>query len=219
MTRPAPLSLGVAALLAGCAVGPNYHRPDAAGPVAFKEAWLPAQPGDDLPRGLWWKSYRDPLLDDLEASAEHSNQTLVRAEAAYRAALAAVTGSRAGLFPAVTANASSTKSYSGAGPSGAVAPVGSSTVTSRQDRVSVSADWEIDLWGRLRRQLEASNSSAQASANDLAAARLSIAANLAQDYAPSTCNATTSRATCSATDARSRSRRIATRPASRRAPT
>ena len=184
MSRLAPLSLGVTALLAGCAVGPNYHRPQAAAPAAFKEAWLPAQPGDDLPRGLWWKAYVDPVLDDLEASAEHSNQTLAQAEAAYRAALAAVTGSRAGLFPTVTANASSTKSYSGTGLSGAVPAGGTSAtgVTTRQDRVSVSADWEMDLWGRLRRQLEASKSSAQASANDLAAARLSIAANLAQDY-------------------------------------
>ncbi len=182
MSRLVPLSLGVTALLAGCAAGPNYHRPEAAAPAAFKEAWLPAEPGDDLPRGLWWKAYGDPVLDDLEASAEHSNQTLAQAEAAYRAALAAVTGSRAGLFPTVTANASSTKSYNGAAVGGAVLSGGTSGVTTKQDRVSVTADWEIDLWGRLRRQLEASKSSAQASASDLAAARLSIAANLAQDY-------------------------------------
>ena len=119
MSRLAPLSLGVTALLAGCAVGPNYHRPQAAAPAAFKEAWLPAQPGDDLPRGLWWKAYADPVLDDLEASAGHSNQSIAQAEAAYRAALATVTGSGAGLLPSITANASSTKSYNGAGLAGA----------------------------------------------------------------------------------------------------
>ena len=184
MARVAPLSLGVAALLAGCAVGPDYHRPEAAPPAAFKEAWLPAQPGDDLPSGAWWKSYGDAVLDELEGSAEKSNQNIAQAEASYRAALAAVTGSRAGLFPTVTANASSTQSYSGPGLSGAAAPAGTAATgtTSKLDRVSLSADWEIDLWGRLRRTLEASKSSAQASASDLAAARLSIGANLAQDY-------------------------------------
>lgn len=170
--------------LAACAVGPNYHRPAAAAPVAFKEAWLPAQPGDDLPRGAWWKSYGDPVLDDLEASAEHANQNIAQAEASYRAALAAVTGSRATLFPTITANASSTRSYNGTGLAGSVASGATTTtgVTTKQDRVSVTAGWEIDLWGRLRRQLEASKSSAKASSNDLAAARLSIAANLAADY-------------------------------------
>jgi NodT family efflux transporter outer membrane factor (OMF) lipoprotein len=180
------LSLATLALGAGCAVGPNYHRPSAPAPDAFKEAWQPATPADDLPRGPWWKAYNDAVLDDLEASAEHSNQTIAQAEASYRVALAGVTGSRAALFPQVTANASSTKSYSGSGIVGGTAGTGTtpapSGVNSKVDRVSATADWEIDLWGRLRRQLESSKSSAQASENDLAAARLSIAATLAQSY-------------------------------------
>jgi NodT family efflux transporter outer membrane factor (OMF) lipoprotein len=184
MSRLAPLSLAVTALIAGCAVGPDYHRPAAPAAAAFKEAWQPAQPGDELPRGPWWKAYNDAVLDDFEASAEHSNQTIAQAEAAYRAALAGVTGSRAALFPTLTANASSTKSYSGSGLSGG--GTGGTTTqsgaTSKVDRVAVTADWEIDLWGRLRRQLESSKSSAQASSYDLAAARLSIAATLAQSY-------------------------------------
>ena len=186
--RLAPVSLSVAALLAGCAVGPNYHRPSAPRPAAFKEAWQPAQPGDDLPRGPWWKAYNDAALDDLEESAEKSNQTIAQAEAAYRAALAGVTGSRAALFPAITANASSTKSGNGSALLGTGATgtgTGGTTLpgtTSNVDRVSVTANWEIDLWGRLRRQLELSKSSAQASSNDLLAARLSIAATLAQSY-------------------------------------
>jgi NodT family efflux transporter outer membrane factor (OMF) lipoprotein len=182
MSRLAPLSLTVTALIAGCAVGPNYHRPSAPAAPAFKEAWQPAQPGDDLPRGPWWKAYGDAVLDDLEASAEHSNQTIAQAEAAYRAALAGVTGSRAALFPTITGNASSTKSYNGPGLLGAGATGTGSGATSKVDRVAVTADWEIDLWGRLRRQLESSKSSAQASSYDLAAARLSIAATLAQSY-------------------------------------
>ncbi len=189
MPRSAPLPLALAALIAGCAVGPDYHRPSAPAPATFREAWQPAQPSDELPRGPWWKAYNDPVLDDLEASAEHSNQTIAQAEAAYRAALAGVTGSRAALFPTLTANASSTKSYNGPGLVGA-GSAGSGTggtgtppgATSKVDRVAVTADWEIDLWGRLRRQLESSKSSAQASGNDLAAARLSIAATLAQSY-------------------------------------
>lgn len=184
MPRLAPLSFGILALAGGCAVGPNYHRPPAAAPAAFKEAWLPANPGDDLPRGEWWKAYGDTVLDDLEASAAKSNQTIAQADASYRAALAQVTGSRAALFPTVTADASSTRSYNGPALSNGAVPPGTTPTgtTTKVDRVAASADWEIDLWGRLRRQLEASRSSAEASANDLGNARLSIAANLAQDY-------------------------------------
>jgi NodT family efflux transporter outer membrane factor (OMF) lipoprotein len=191
MSRLAPLSLAVTALVAGCAVGPNYHRPSAPQPAAFKEAWQPAQPGDDLPRGPWWQAYNDAVLDEFEASAEHSNQTIAQSEAAYRAALAGVIGARAALFPTITANASSTKSYNGsgafnAGTTGTGTGTGATTnlagSTSKVDRVSVTANWELDLWGGIRRQLEASKSSAQASSNDLAAVRLSIAAMLATSY-------------------------------------
>ncbi len=184
MTPRDPLILlAVSALAAGCAVGPDYRRPAAPQPAAFKEAWQPAQPADDVPRGAWWRAYGDPLLDELETSAEQSNQTIREAEAQYRAAVAAVRGARSALFPAIAATASTTRSETGSGGVQNVnVPSTGRAGTNTIDRVAVSTDWEIDLWGRLRRQLESSRSGAEASAGDLAAARLSAQATLAQDY-------------------------------------
>ncbi len=166
----------LSAVVGGCAVGPDYRRPEAAAPVAFKEAWQSATPADAAARGPWWEAYGDPVLTELETSAERSNQTIRQAEAQYRAAVAAVGGSRSALFPQVAASAGTTRSQSGSSQGG------SGTAATTADRVAATVDWEVDLWGRLRRQLEASRSSAEASAADLALARLSAEATLAQDY-------------------------------------
>ncbi len=162
----------------GCAVGPNYRRPEAAAPSAFKEAWQSASPADAAVRGPWWEAYGDPVLTELETSAERSNQTIRQAEAQYRGAVAAVGGSRAALFPQVAATAGTTRTQSGASQGGS----GTTTRATTIDHVSATVDWELDLWGRLRRQLEASRSTAEASAGDLAVARLSVEATLAQNY-------------------------------------
>jgi NodT family efflux transporter outer membrane factor (OMF) lipoprotein len=175
--------LGSSLLVAACAVGPDYRRPSAPAPAAFKEAWQPAVPGDQLPRGPWWRAYGDAALDELEGAAERSNQTIIAADAQYRSALAAVGGSRAALMPTIGAAAGTTRSSSAGGSlsvGGGPATPGGSTYTT--DRLTGSLSWEIDLWGRLRRGLEASRSAAEASAGDLAAAQLSVAATLAQDY-------------------------------------
>jgi len=165
----------------GCAVGPDYHRPDTPVPDAFKEAWQPAAPADAAPRGAWWQDYADPTLNDLEETAQRSNQTIRAADAQYRAAVAAVGGARAALFPTVGVTAQTTRAYT-ASPfvSGSTANLSGRTTTS--DRLTADLSWEIDLWGRLRRGLEQSQASAEASAADLAAAQLSIEATLAQNY-------------------------------------
>ncbi len=177
---------GPALLLAACAVGPDYRRPTAPAPAAFKEAWQPATPGDQLPRGPWWHAYGDPALDELEAAAERSNQTIMAANAQYRSALAAVGGARAALMPTVGAAAGTTRSASASGSlsvGGGPATPGGATFTT--DRLTGSLSWELDLWGRLRRGLEVSRTAAEASAGDLAGAQLSVAATLAQDYVQS----------------------------------
>ena len=170
-------------LLAACAVGPDYRRPDAAAPVAFKEAWQPAAPSDQLPRGPWWQAYDDAALDELEAAAVRSNQTIVAADAQYRSALAAVGGARSALFPTFAVAVGTTRSSSATGSvsvnGGPVTPGGATYTT---DRLTGSLSWELDLWGRLRRELEVSRTAAEASAGDLAAAQLSVTATLAQDY-------------------------------------
>ena len=173
----------VASTIAGCAVGPDYERPSAPAPAAYKEAgdWKPATPQDDLHRGAWWSVFNDPQLDTLEQQVNVSNQNLAQAEAQYRQALALVREARAGYFPTVSADASATRSKSG---SGSQSSTGSSTSSGARNQysLSLSASWELDLWGRVRRTVEANSASAQASAADLESTRLSLQSQLAQDY-------------------------------------
>lgn len=180
------LSLG---LLAACtAVGPNYHKPAVETPGAFKEGppagWKTAQPRDAALRGKWWEMFGDPQLNALEEQVSVSNQTLAQAEAQFRGARAAVAAARAGLFPTVTAGAQVTESRAGSARSSSQSNnnnnSGSGTTTIYQ--VPIDFTWEIDLWGRVRRQTEANVAAAQASAADVENVRLSLQAELAVDW-------------------------------------
>jgi NodT family efflux transporter outer membrane factor (OMF) lipoprotein len=180
------------AALASCAVGPNYVRPTAPLSPTFKEAagWSPAAPADTLDRGDWWTLFNDPILNGLEAKVQVSNQNIVAAEAAYREASDVVSEQRASLFPTVNLTGSGSESGSGGGSKGTVITgAGGSTVVTgggsshtSQYRASLGGTWELDVWGRIRRTIEAAKSNAQATAADLAAARLSAQGMLAVDY-------------------------------------
>ncbi len=171
------LGAGLALLVfAGCAVGPNYQRPTVDAP-AFKETgdWKPATPGAQLPRGKWWETYGDPVLNGLEDRIEVSSNTLHIAEAQYRQAQAAATIAGAALFPAITADGSADRSRSpgrGAIPGSIGNTFGA----------GLAASWEFDLWGRVRRSAEAGRAAAEASSADLESVRLSVHAVLAQTY-------------------------------------
>jgi len=166
--------------LAGCAVGPDYLRPDAAVSDAYKEAtgWKVAEPQDESNRGNWWEIFGDPQLSALIESIDISNQNVRLAEAQFRQAQALAAQSRAALFPTLDANASITRSRS---PTGLVGGTTAGRIINNRS-VGLSSSWELDLWGGLRRALESSAAGAQASAADLAAARLSAQAELASDY-------------------------------------
>ena len=168
------------ALFGGCAVGPDYERPDAEVPQAYKEdgAWKQAQPQDEASRGRWWEIFKDPQLDALLEQVEISNQNVLASEAQFRRARSLLAASRAGYFPTVTANASIIHSRS---PTGLVGGTTAGRVITNRS-VSLDAAWELDLWGRVRRTVESNEASAQASAADLAAARLSAQAALASNY-------------------------------------
>lgn len=182
-------------LLSACAVGPDYVRPDAAVPAAFKEGqgWKTAQPQDAAVRDAWWKAYGDPLLDSLVAQVSISNQNLVQAEARYRQARALMAVSRAGYFPTVSAGVEATRA-SATSRSGQVVQSGTGTTTSgtlnsgtasgvrNTSTLNLDASWELDLWGRVQRTVEADRANAQASAGDLESTRLSAQAQLAQSY-------------------------------------
>ena len=197
---PVTTSLIAALLLSACAVGPNYKRPTAPAPAAFKEAagWTTAAPADLLDRGPWWTLFGDPVLDDLAGRIEVSNQNIAAAAAAYAQARALVRETRAGFFPAITLDGGVTKS-GGGGSSGTVISTGG-TGTSTGDtagstgssiassgnttryRATIGASWEPDIWGSIRRSVEQTRGAAEASAADLAAARLSAQGELAADY-------------------------------------
>ena len=164
-------------LLGACAADPKYLRPDVAAPSAYKEAgdWKIAQPRDTVNRGKWWEIFWDAGLNALAEQIDISNQNVRIAEARFRQARALVQSARAGLLPSVTGRGSVTRSGF---PSGATRSGGATTAYN----ASVDADWEVDLWGRVRNTVEASAAGALASAADLEAARLSAQAELVLNY-------------------------------------
>jgi NodT family efflux transporter outer membrane factor (OMF) lipoprotein len=183
------------ALLAGCMVGPDYKRPSAPTPAAFKEQgdWKVAQPQDEAPRGAWWSIYKDPLLDQLERQIDIDNQTLKAAEAAYRETAAVVQQARAALFPTATTTLSERSSKGSGATTTTIPTTGSTGVTSTAvssggvsirstDTLTGSASWAPDVWGLVRRTIESDVANAQASAANLAAARLSAQGALATAY-------------------------------------
>ena len=161
--------------VSACAIGPDYKRPAVNTGVTFKEAegWKLANPSDALDRGDWWTVFNDPQLNDLEKQVEVSNQNLIQAEANYRQAKALVAQTQATIFPDVTGGASATRSKA-AGVSGGSAV--------NNFALKAAASWDIDVWGRIRRQIEAAKDQAKASEADIANAKLSAQITLANDY-------------------------------------
>jgi NodT family efflux transporter outer membrane factor (OMF) lipoprotein len=159
-----------------CTVGPNYMRPGAPVPAAYKEAagWKIAAPMDGVDRGAWWTVYNDPTLNDLEKQIDISNQTLKASEAAYRQSVSVVEQGKSGYLPTLTLNPAASLSKD----------PGNGNSSSVHGQVSAEAemDWDLDIWGRIRRTVESDAANAQASAADLAVARLSAQATLATDY-------------------------------------
>jgi NodT family efflux transporter outer membrane factor (OMF) lipoprotein len=199
------ISAAIAVLAAaGCAIGPNYHRPSAPVPQRFKEAdgWKPAEPREAASGSSWWSVYDDAKLDELERQIDVSNQTLLQSEASWREAVALVTQARSALFPTIGVQASATRSRgpsqasssntggtgttgtgsTGTTGNGATVVTPSSSHPVNEFNLSGTGSWELDIWGKLRRTLESQEANAQASEADLAAARLSLQSTLATDY-------------------------------------
>jgi NodT family efflux transporter outer membrane factor (OMF) lipoprotein len=160
-------------LLQGCNLAPHYQVPATAPPAAaYQETgpWTPAAPADAAPRGPWWTVFGDPTLNGLEERIEQASPRLAAAVARHDQALAEARIARADLFPTVQANADGERArslqygeehdYAGGG----------------------SLSYEVDLWGRVRNNVAAGRADAQASAEDLASVRLSLQAELAEDY-------------------------------------
>jgi NodT family efflux transporter outer membrane factor (OMF) lipoprotein len=187
--------LGLVSLLAGCKVGPNYHRPDVPPPPEYKGtgsagavvpppnpqggAWKPASPSDGMLRGKWWEIYQDAQLNALEDQIVPQNQNLRAALQTYLSARDQVRVARADFYPTLSVSpAASRDQVSSHRPL-----IVNSTQTGYTDlQLEGQASWEPDLWGRVRRNVEAAHENAQASAADLANLDLSLHAELALDY-------------------------------------
>ncbi|MDR5831131.1 efflux transporter outer membrane subunit [Caballeronia sp. LP006] len=187
------LAAVLALMLSGCAVGPDYSKPDVAMPVAYKTAepadapvhadtlpqnWKAAQPADATQRAPWWEIYGDPQLNALEERVASANQTVAAASARFRGARAAVAQARSAYFPTVTANAAFNQSRA----SSNIMYKSSAGVTVPDYLVDAQISWEPDLWGRISRAVEGGRAGAQASAADLQSAILSMQAELASNY-------------------------------------
>ena len=172
-------------LLGACAAGPDYKRPDAPAPSAFKDeaphdgTWKKAQPSDDKLRDKWWELFGDAQLNALEEKVTSANQTLKAATAQYFAARDQIRVARAAYFPTA-----------GVGPSASRIQLSknqpnTSAATNFDYNLFLlqgQAQWEPDLWGQVRRTVEQARADAQASAADLANVALSLHAELAVDY-------------------------------------
>jgi NodT family efflux transporter outer membrane factor (OMF) lipoprotein len=176
------LAWALAPLLAGCAVGPDYHAPAMPAPASYGEApgWVAAAPADGAPKGAWWTIYGDPELDDLAAQVAVNNQSLAADYDAYEQAVALVAQAQGGLYPSLGLTGSATRAAQGGGQGGGGQGVGAGPRSSAT--LQGSAGWTPDIWGKIRRQVEQSRASAQVSAADLANATLAAQAALASDY-------------------------------------
>ena len=175
------------ALAASCAVGPDYHRPAFDTVPDYKETgdWKQSEPNDALSRGPWWKIFNDDELDQLEAQIDITNQNVKAAEAAFEQARALVSQARAGFWPTIAATFSAQRGQAGvpaATNNGLPLPASSLSGPRTTYQAGASGNWDLDIWGQIRRTVESDKASAEASSAALAAARLSAQAELATDY-------------------------------------
>ncbi|MBC2666085.1 efflux transporter outer membrane subunit [Novosphingobium flavum] len=181
--RPAvaPLVAAMTSLaLAACSSAPAYNPPKIAAPARFKEVagWTEAAPHDDAPRGDWWSVYQDPALDALEQQALTASPTLAAALARYDQARAAARESEAALYPTVGIEGAAARARVSRN-----RPLTNGSAVTYDNYVGGGGvDYEIDLWGRVRASVAAGKADAQASQADLASARLSLQAAVADAY-------------------------------------
>lgn len=174
--------LAACLLLAGCNLAPDYKVPEMAQPASFKETgpWVQSTPVDQLPRQAWWKLYDDSTLNGLEDRIEGANPTLAQALARYDAARGYLEQAGAPLLPMITVGG-----HADTDKQSATRPLRSpNQPTYYGDNLAAAeVSWDLDLWGRIRNEVAAGKAEAQASFADLAGVRLSLQAQLADDYA------------------------------------
>jgi NodT family efflux transporter outer membrane factor (OMF) lipoprotein len=188
--RAASLLAGLTLALAGCRKTESYQTPSAPRPDVYKEAlpdsfkedsqdWKPSAPADSIAKGKWWEAFQDPALNALEERLDVSNQTLKSAESRFRQARALIRENRSARLPTVNAGGAITRDRLS---QNRPIPVPAPETAYGDFNLGVDAEYEVDLWGRVRNLIAASVESAQATAADIEAVRLSLHAELALDY-------------------------------------
>jgi NodT family efflux transporter outer membrane factor (OMF) lipoprotein len=186
--RPTRLAIASALLLTGCMVGPKYRAPAVPTAPAFKEAdafkdapgWAVAKPEDAIPRGTWWTIFNDPGLNTLEPQIATANQTLKAADANLRSARAAIRIQNANRYPTLAASP-----FLGGERYSAQRPYFNAAEANNGDAdvlLPLQLNYEIDLWGAVRRNITAAKEESQATAADRQNILLSLQAELALDY-------------------------------------
>jgi len=174
----------VALLLpAGCTVGPDYERPAADAPPAWKEAgpWKAAAPRDAIAKGAWWEVFGDPVLNDLEARAAAANPDLKAAVARVSQARAVARLTESDFYPTISLNPGVERERFTENRT--VQPTNLvKSYTANTFRVPVDLSYEVDLWGRVRRSVEASTASAEAAVAGYETVRLTMHADVASAY-------------------------------------
>jgi NodT family efflux transporter outer membrane factor (OMF) lipoprotein len=178
----AAAALAASVCLAGCAVGPKYQRPPVPSPPAWKSegAWRESSPKDAIPKGVWWEIFHDHELNRYEQQLLAANQSLAAARNRLDQARSLARVASAGLFPTLTADPGASRTrYSG---NRALALTPGNPLTQGVYQIPFALNYEVDLFGRARKNLEASNASLQGAAADLQNVQLVLSAELAADY-------------------------------------
>jgi multidrug efflux system outer membrane protein len=180
---PRLLAAGALALAAGCAVGPDYRRPEAKAPEAYSEAgpWKVAEPKDSLPRAGWWTVFHDPVLDGLETGAVAASPTLRAALARYDEALAAARATRGSLYPSLSANPSASRERYSANRQSEY-PATTFSYTTNSFDLPLDLSYEVDLFGAARRAVEGARAAAESQGATYQNVLLTLEAGVAQNY-------------------------------------
>jgi NodT family efflux transporter outer membrane factor (OMF) lipoprotein len=173
--------LALVGALSACSLTPPLKTPQVQTADNYKEVgpWTQAQPADRLPRDSWWTLYGSTELDDLQQQLISGNPTLAASLANYDQAKALHDQARAGLFPTINANAGVSRSQESRH-----APLTTAATPRYYDNNTFngSISYELDLWGKIRNEVAQAKANAEAAAGDLENARLSLIAELVDDY-------------------------------------
>ena len=172
----------------GCSFSPKKQAPKIHVPENFKESrgWKVAQPADHIPRGNWWSILHDQDLDAIMQSLEVSNQSLQSSVAKAQQTAALLTAAKFAFLPTASTSADYTVNMSGAlggaNNANSLNARSAGSGVKKIQSISGQANWEIDIWGRLRHTAKAAKANAEATKADVETVRLTLQAQAAQSY-------------------------------------